>query len=289
MNNSENKFKTYLKLLDASAPVFQCPKCGKKMTTKGKSVTCRKSHSFESSTKGYINMLLGSSKSFYSKELFISRKNIVQAGFFDPLIQELSGIIHSKKTDSQPMTILDAGCGEGSLTKRVRDSLNDPAVSICGIDISKDAIQIAASGSPEVLFAVADLARLPFKDKSFDVVLEVLSPSNYAEFKRVLKKGGSLIKVIPGEGYLKEFREVLFKDSPNKEYSNQNVVDYFKKNVKKSTIREIRYTMTPDKIQLENLIKMTPLALDTEESNLTNPELMEIREVTFHFLVLVSG
>ncbi|MDZ7835836.1 MAG: hypothetical protein U5K84_11455 [Alkalibacterium sp.] len=33
-----------------------------------------------------------------------------------------------------------------------------------------------------------------------------MSPSNYEEFDRLLKPGGRVIKVIPGEDYLKELR-----------------------------------------------------------------------------------
>lgn len=79
-------------------------------------------------------------------------------------------------------------------------------------------------------FCVADLRRLPFADQSFDSVVEIFSPSDYGEFKRVLKPGGRLIKVIPNAEYLVELRQLLYPSGEHAKYDNSNVIDLFKKN-----------------------------------------------------------
>ena len=63
-------------------------------------------------------------------------------------------------------------------------------------DISKDFVQITAKSEPNwaVNWFVGDLARLPIKDASMDVLLDIFSPANYGEFRRVLSKDGVLIK-----------------------------------------------------------------------------------------------
>ena len=38
-----------------------------------------------------------------------------------------------------------------------------------------------------ILYGVADLARLPFQNRTIDVVLNILSPANYGEFYRILR------------------------------------------------------------------------------------------------------
>ncbi len=63
---------------------------------------------------------------------------------------------------------------------------------------------------------IGDLANLPLLDNSIDILLNLLSPANYQEFARVLKPGGLLIKVIPGSEYLKEVRQALQIQAPER-------------------------------------------------------------------------
>lgn len=60
------------------------------------------------------------------------------------------------------------------------------------------------------------MAKSPFGDQSFHIILNILSPSNYKEFKRLLVQDGLVIKVVPRPDYLKELREVLYDDMEKK-------------------------------------------------------------------------
>lgn len=60
---------------------------------------------------------------------------------------------------------------------------------------------VRQSGAP---WFVADLKRLPVQNAAADVVLNVFSPADYGEFRRVLTPDGELLKVVPGPDYLLE-------------------------------------------------------------------------------------
>ncbi|MEH6944579.1 SAM-dependent methyltransferase, partial [Bacillus sp. JJ722] len=77
---------------------------------------------------------------------------------------------------------------------------------------------------------IQDLANTPFKAQQFDVILNILSPSNYAEFNRLLKDDGLVIKVVPRADYLIELREALFDPSSKQSYSNAETVELFHAN-----------------------------------------------------------
>ncbi|MBA5735303.1 rRNA (guanine-N1)-methyltransferase, partial [Escherichia coli] len=71
-------------------------------------------------------------------------------------------------------------------------------------------------------WTVADLANCPNQAETADVILNILSPSNYVEFKRLLKKDGFLLKVVPEANYLRELREFIYVDEKSS-YSNESV------------------------------------------------------------------
>ena len=91
---------------------------------------------------------------------------------------------------------LDVGCGTGALSAAV---LARVPRSLVGIDLSEPFIAAASQrlGGSRVRFEVADAAKLPFPDASFDVVVSGLAvnfvpnpPDAAREMARVLRPGG---------------------------------------------------------------------------------------------------
>lgn len=259
--NSIKKKDRVRELIKKNQRIFKCPICNGSMFINGlNSLTCDSKHCFDLSKKGYLNLLTSNNAPVYSKELFKARHEVCRAGFYDPLINELSNIISRYQNGicKEKITILDAGCGEGShiydIFKKSKGNLSNTFV---GVDISKDSINIAASNNADVIWSVADLARLPFQDNSFDVVLNILSPANYSEFHRILSDKGIVIKVAPGAQYLKELRETIYNNKNN--YSNNKVIDYFSQRLDEVETKNIRYKFDVSKELLPYLVKMTPL------------------------------
>ena len=67
-----------------------------------------------------------------------------------------------------------------------------PKLLCYAFDLSKESVQLAAKSdaSWKVNWFVGDLAHLPIQSKSMDVILDIFSPANYAEFERVLRMKG---------------------------------------------------------------------------------------------------
>lgn len=104
-------------------------------------------------------------------------------------------------------SILDIGCHSALFTQRIKQKIN--AKKIYGIDISQQAVLRARQRIPEGYFQVADAQDLPFEDNVFDAVfcLEVLEHLDHpervvSEIKRVLKKGGYGIILVPTDNLL---------------------------------------------------------------------------------------
>ncbi|HZX46513.1 MAG TPA: methyltransferase domain-containing protein [Clostridia bacterium] len=274
--------------------LFRCPLCGGKMSmVGGKSIICAKNHCFDLAKRGYVNLLTSPVKTEYDKEMLESRSIIIRSGLFDPLTDKLAGLIldHARGLDADGIGILDAGCGEGSHLARVIQSIkghSNRRVAGVGIDISKEGIQIASREYPSITWCVADLAKVPFKDGSFDVVLNILSPANYAEFKRLLTGDGTLIKVVPGSGYLMELRELFYRSTGKEKYSNERVIAHFEENFNTAGTWDILYSIPVEKHNLEHLIRMTPLSWGAAEKNITEALKKGIDSITVDLTVILG-
>lgn len=242
--------------------IFKCPLCGSNLSVMElKSLICQNRHTFDFTKQGYLNFMTHPVKTKYDKELFEARRNLMaDVGFFEPVITEISKLIesHASSKRKENLVILDTGCGEGTHLASICAKTTKPIIGM-GIDIAKDGIIVAAKNYSNQIWSVADLAQSPFNDHQFDVILNILSPSNYAEFTRLLKDDGIVIKIVPQSGYLKELREAFYEDSDKQTYSNKETVDHFEENFQLANISRVTYTIHLDKLTLHALLKMTPL------------------------------
>jgi ubiquinone/menaquinone biosynthesis C-methylase UbiE len=107
-----------------------------------------------------------------------------------PLFVEFAGVRDGE-------TILDVGCGTGSLTRALASATK--AAKIVGVDPSKGFIDYARTqvSDPRVSFEEGDAQALPYPDGSFDRSLALLivnfipdAPKAAREMRRVTKKSG---------------------------------------------------------------------------------------------------
>ena len=258
----------------ASASAFACPICQENLTLVESSLKCSNRHSFDLAKFGYVNLAPQIKQSAnYDKENFQNRQQILEAGFYQAVLE---GISDSLATKPSAKTVLDIGCGEGFYSRKLQEV--HPEKTFYAFDISKDSVQIAAKSEPNwaINWFVGDLAHLPIKDASMDVLLDVFSPANYGEFRRVLSKDGILIKVIPTENHLKEIRQMVQEQLTKKDYSNQDIKEHFQEHfsIQSSQIASLTKPITAE--QRQALLSMTPLLFHVDQSKIDWTQLIEI-------------
>ena len=258
----------------ASATAFACPICQENLTLAESSLKCNNRHSFDLAKFGYVNLAPQIKQSAnYDKDNFQNRQQILEAGFYQAILDAVSDLLASSKTTT---TILDIGCGEGFYSRKLQE--RHPDKTFYAFDISKDSVQIAAKSEPNwtVNWFVGDLARLPIKDASMDILLDIFSPANYGEFRRVLSKDGILIKVIPTKNHLKEIRQKVQDQLTNKDYSNQDIKNHFQEHFTILSNQTASLTKTITAEQLQALLSMTPLLFHVDQSKIDWSQLTEI-------------
>lgn len=245
-------------LMDQHIRLFACPLCQQTMHVyeQGRLV-CSSNHSFDIAKQGYVNMLTHGSTSKYSKDLFESRKAVIDSGIYDVLEAKIVELI------APANTVLDTGCGEGSHLARIM-SEKKKGIGI-GIDIAKEGILAATRHFPQQIWCVGDLAKSPFSQGSFDAILNILSPANYEEFKRLLAPNGCIVKVVPQSGYLQELRAQLYADSSKETYSNEQIVARFQDSFGEVSIERVTYTLPLAEELVPALLEMTPMGWHKKE------------------------
>lgn len=258
----------------ASATAFACPICQENLTLVETSLKCDNRHSFDLAKFGYVNLAPQIKQSAnYDKENFQNRQQILEAGFYQAILEVISDLLATKPSAK---TVLDIGCGEGFYSRKLQET--HPDKSFYAFDISKDSVQIAAKSESNwaINWFVGDLARLPIKDANMDVLLDVFSPANYGEFRRVLSKDGILIKVIPTENHLKEIRQLAQDQLTKKDYSNQDIKEHFQEHfiIQSSQIASLTKPITAE--QRQALLSMTPILFHVDQSKIDWTQLTEI-------------
>ena len=267
----------------ASASAFACPICQENLTLVETSLKCNNRHSFDIAKFGYVNLAPQIKQSTnYDKENFQNRQQILEAGFYQAILEGVSDLLAANPSAK---TVLDIGCGEGFYSRKLQES--HPDKTFYAFDISKDSVQIAAKSEPNwaVNWFVGDLARLPIKDASMDILLDIFSPANYGEFRRVLSKDGILIKVIPTENHLKEIRQKVQDQLTKKDYSNQDIKNHFQEHFTILSSQTASLTKSITAEQLQALLSMTPLLFHIDQSKI---DWSDLTKITIEAEVLVG-
>ena len=244
--------------------LFYCPKC--KGALEGDKVAkCNLGHCYDVAKQGHVNLLMSNAKGKRHGDdsaMVQARSRFLGKGYYAPLRDKIKEVL------GEGVTLLDSGCGEGYYSSVLAEGN-----TLCGIDISKDAVKSAARKLPQCQFAVASVADIPLPDKSVDCVVCIFAPES-EEFKRVLKSHGRLITVEPMENHLIELKEAVY-DTP---YLNPAVKREKEGYLFKSG-QEVKYSVTLDCNQdIEALFMMTPYYYKTGKSD--QDKLKSINELT---------
>jgi 23S rRNA (guanine745-N1)-methyltransferase len=159
---------------------------------------CERKHSFDIARSGYINLLQPQDRRSRdpgdSAAAIEGRRRFLDRGFAEPLKRPIVDLLIEGP-------VLDAGCGDGYYLGSI--SIDDR----CGIDISADAIDLAARRYPDCQWVVTNADRfVPYADRSFATVMSITGRMNRAEFRRVLVDDGRLLVAVSAPDDLVELR-----------------------------------------------------------------------------------
>ena len=128
---------------------------------------------------------------------FFGANDLSRRDLLDPIILEILGDVSGKR-------VLDAGCGEGYLSRK----LAKLGATVTGVELSQGMLSFALEEQNreplDITYHNADITSLPFlPDRSFDIVVTnnvIQDVEDYQgafqEFSRLLRPGGTYLQII---------------------------------------------------------------------------------------------
>lgn len=265
--------------------ILKCPVCGDQfVAVVNNQLVCKSGHSININKHGFVYFLDKGNQNDYDRDMLLDRRKLLEAGLFDGIIKHLE-----QEMPDQSQSILDVGTGEGTPLYKLSQLMAVPPKICVGFDISKDGIQLATQLSSDIFYCVADLRHLPFVDHSFSSIIELFSPADYQEFKRLLQPHGSVYKVIPTANYLIELRDLLYSTSDNhRTYDNSAVKQRFEEQFSYTKDINIKYKFKVKPELRSALLHMSPLHWGKSAKRLEATDLASLTSVTVDVDLLIG-
>jgi 23S rRNA (guanine745-N1)-methyltransferase len=241
--------------LDQVLPLIRCPLCGESLTRNANALVCPSRHTFDIARQGYVSLLGGDvSRSGDDAKMVDARQKFLATDQYVPIREAITRL-----ADPSAAVILDIGCGPGNYLASTLDAL--PGAAGLGLDSSSRALRIAARCHARAAAAAWDVFRpFPIVSESVDLILDVFSPRNPAEFHRILRPHGRLIVARPTAGHLSQLRDQIagmVEVDPIKEDRLHQVLDPYFTPIDTIAV-DYRMSLTPE--ETADLLGMTPSA-----------------------------
>lgn len=265
---------------------IRCPVCGAALRREEKAFRCERRHSYDIAKSGYVNLLPPSpagKRHGDDRRMVAARTDFLSRGYYDHLQTAISET--AVALTGERAAVIDAGCGEGAYTRRVFEALRaaGKAAEVVGIDISTEAVRRAARQVPEGIFCAASTAHMPLGDGAADLILNIFSPFMDAEFARVLRQGGYVVRAVPMARHLWELKAAVYE----KPYENPPL------DLASAQLTLVRREAVCRKIGLrcgadvQNLFQMTPYYYKTGVEDQRKLDGVEQMEVSTEFEIVI--
>ncbi len=247
---------------------LRCPICESEIDVDqsgGGSIFCKgvKKHCYDFASTGYVNLTApGQSNGGDAKSAVRARSAFLDTEHYRPIADKLCELLG--KYCNKAALVVDAGCGEGYYSVSVAKE----GFSVIGFDLSKFATDAAAKrakreGIENSFFGVASVFGMPISNGSADALINVFAPCAEEEYRRVLKKDGSLLVVYAGPEHLLGLKNAIYKET----HVNEERAD-LPKNMALVERKRLAYDIVVNGNEnILNLFAMTPYYWKTSQED----------------------
>lgn len=122
---------------------------------------------------------------------FDKRASSYDEGFEGKLSSRFYKLLLSQVELSAGATVLDVGCGTGTVLERLNKC---GGIDGYGIDVEENMIGKAKLKCPQMSISVSDCTKTPFEDNKFDVITACMAYHHFTDRKGFAKEAARIIK-----------------------------------------------------------------------------------------------
>lgn len=229
-----------------------CPVCGAPLAPASAVWQCENGHCFDVARQGYVNLLPVQQKhSLHPGDTpaqVHARRRVLQSGVYAPIADAVCALV-----PDGARSLLDVGCGEGYYLRAIGAAF--PALERWGMDISRDAVRLAAGADKAGHYLVGTAARLPFASGGFDAITSLFALTAPEEFARVLAPGGWYLQALAEPDHLRGLKALIYPELIHRDKNLTPVLPGFSLQAQ----RELRFDLTlRENGRIMDLLAMTP-------------------------------
>ena len=256
--------------------LLRCPVCGQAFTEDGRSLRCGTGHCFDLAKEGYVNLLTGSKPADAmgdNKQAARYRRDFLNKGYY-ALLRDALAVRFAGRTGS----LLDLCCGEGYYTAALGQL---PGLRVYGFDLAREMVRLASKRNAGPTLFVANLARIPVQDGVFDWATLLFAPFGEAELCRILRPGGRLTLVVPGQRHLYGLKQAVY-DRP---YENDEVLPAAERLRLLGTEKLAGRITLQGQADIQAVFRMTPYYYRTSPADREKLERLDELETEIEFVL----
>ena len=229
-----------------------CPICREELTWQEKLCRCEAGHSFDVARQGYVNLLPVQQKHSLhpgdTREQVLARRAFLDTGAYRPLLEQLQQILARHNAQGP---ILDVGRGEGYYSSAIARALG---AELVGLDISKEAVRVAAGRHKDARWVCATASRLPVADGQVGLLMSMFALTLPEEFGRAVARDGLFLQVTAREDHLLGMKSVIYPKLTEKEKTPEASIPGFTLVEQQDVVFDLHLQGQ----QVQNLLCMTP-------------------------------
>ena len=204
-----------------------CPLDGLALAPGPDGLGCPAGHNHDVARSGYASLLpAGARRSKAPGDgvaMVGARRSVLESGLFLSVSEAVETIAIACVTDPDgepavlaaggtraPTVALDAGCGEGWYTDRLRRALAPTGTGTLGIDVSRPAVAAAARRHPDTAFAVATNRVPPVLAGRAALVTSLFGFEAWTPWAALQTPGQHVLTVGAGPNHLVELRRLVY-------------------------------------------------------------------------------
>ena len=194
--------------------ILICPKCATSLHyhQDSQGFYCDNKHHIDKNAQGYWSFITSPKfkGAIESRQQLRSKRFLMASGLFSPLMDKLASSFNNLADGKPNVQHLNFSCTDGLYLRHLAENNNAEDMTHWGVSEAENSLFAANKENTSANLILTPFKKLPFADKSLDIVSLFDVALKGKECLRVLKDSGRLLLLVPGPRHLWQLKQQVY-------------------------------------------------------------------------------